>query len=92
MKREKLDPCWHKSRIAARIWLKAQRGRKLTAREKRLAKQFGEDRGVEDRLIQQEILGLFGGPYRSVQTRSGSKQVLHTIGEEEFADVLDAGN
>ena len=46
-KREKLDPSWHKSRIAARIWMKAQQGRPLSSREKRLAGIFANDRGVE---------------------------------------------
>ena len=52
--REKLDPSWHKARIAARILLK---GRKLSlnARDKRLALRFAADRSVENRLIEQGI-------------------------------------
>ncbi len=55
MKREKLDPYWHKSRVAARILLKARQGRPLNARDKRLAAAFASDHGVENRLIQQGI-------------------------------------
>ena len=56
-KREKLDPSWHKARVAARIWLKAKSGRPLSARDKRLALLFANDRSVENRLIEQ------GGAY-----------------------------
>ena len=88
-KREKLDPSWHKSRIAARIWMKAQRGGSLSAREKRLARKFADDRGVEDRLIQQAVLGALGGPYRRVQTRFGEQRVLDTLANDEaLHDVL----
>ena len=55
MKRAKLDPSWHKARVAARILLKARQGHPLSARDKRLALRFAEDRGVENRLIQQGI-------------------------------------
>lgn len=55
MKREKLDPYWHKSRVAARILLKARQGRPLNARDKRLAAAFASDHGVENRLIQQGL-------------------------------------
>ena len=58
MKREKLDPSWHKARVAARILLKARQGRTLNARDKRLARRFAEDRGVENRLIQQGLYSL----------------------------------
>ena len=52
-KREKLDPSWHKARVAARIWLKAKQGKPLSARDKRLARRFADDPSVEDRLIEQ---------------------------------------
>jgi hypothetical protein len=52
-KREKLDPSWHKARVAARIWLKAQQGKPLSARDKRLARLLAEDKGVTNRLIEQ---------------------------------------
>ena len=54
-KREKLDPSWHKARVAARIWLKAKSGRPLSARDKRLALLFANDRSVENRLIEQGV-------------------------------------
>ena len=89
-KRETLDPCWHKSRIAARIWMKGLQGRRLTAREKRLARLFSEDRGVENRLIQQRVLGLLGGPYRIYQTSTGPKQALYVLDDlRDAADALD---
>ena len=52
-KREQLDPCWHKARVAARIWLKAQQGKPLSARDKRLARILSSDKGVSNRLIEQ---------------------------------------
>lgn len=52
--REKLDPSWHKARIAARILLKARK-RPLNARDKRLALRFAADKSVENRLIEQGI-------------------------------------
>ncbi len=54
-KREKLDPSWHKARVAARIWLKAKSGKTLSTRDKRLARLFANDRAVEDRLIDQGV-------------------------------------
>jgi hypothetical protein len=51
--REKLDPSWHKARIAARIWLKAQQGKPLSPPDKRLARLLAEDKGVTNRLIEQ---------------------------------------
>jgi len=51
--REKLDPSWHKARIAARIWLKAKQGRQLSPRDRRLARMLAADKGVTDRLIEQ---------------------------------------
>lgn len=53
MKREKLDPSWHKARVAALIWLKAKRGKPLSPRDKRLAHLLAADQGVTDRLIEQ---------------------------------------
>ena len=58
MTRAKLDPSWHKARVAARILLKARQGRPLNARDKRLALRFAADRGVENRLIQQGLYSL----------------------------------
>ena len=50
---ENLDPSWHKARIAARIWLKAQQGKPLSPRDKRLARFFAAERSVSNRLIEQ---------------------------------------
>lgn len=48
------DPCWVKSRIAARILLRKYRGR-VQARDRRLAPLLAADRGVTDRLIDQAL-------------------------------------
>jgi hypothetical protein len=53
VKRETLDPYWHRARIAARIWLKAQQGKPLSPRDKRLALLFAGEKGVSNRLIEQ---------------------------------------
>ena len=60
--KEKLDPDWHKARVAARILLKA-RTHPLNARDKRLARLFAEDGGVSNRLIQQGI-SYWVAPYQ----------------------------
>lgn len=52
-RREKLDPSWHKARVAARIWLKAKQGKPLSPRDKRLARLLASDKGVTNRLIEQ---------------------------------------
>ena len=49
--REKLDPSWHKARVAARIWLKAKQGRPLSVRQKNFARVLGNDPCVTDKLI-----------------------------------------
>ncbi|MEQ1850864.1 MAG: hypothetical protein ABMA01_04640 [Chthoniobacteraceae bacterium] len=54
-KREKLDPSWHKARVAARILLKAEQGKPLSERDKRLARLLAVDKGVTNRLIEQAI-------------------------------------
>ena len=53
------DACWVKSRIAARILLRAQRGG-LQARDLRRAAQLAKDPGVTDRLIDQALACLCG--------------------------------
>ena len=50
----KLDPDWHKARVAARILLKA-RTRPLNARDRRLARRFAADKGVTNRLVEQAV-------------------------------------
>jgi hypothetical protein len=52
------DPCWAKARIAARIILRHEAGRHLTARDFRLARQFARDNGVSGRLIDQAVACL----------------------------------
>ena len=51
------DPCWIKSRIAARILLRANRG-SLRSRDRRLARRLAGDAGVTDRLIDQALACL----------------------------------
>ena len=90
-KREQLDPYWHKARIAARIYMKALRRKRLTSRERRLAVWLSEERGVSNRLIQQGILAALGGPYRIYETKSGPKQALYVIDDlEDLANALDS--
>ena len=52
-RKETLDPYWHKARVAARIWLKAQQGKPLSPRDKRIARVLLADKGVTNRLIEQ---------------------------------------
>ncbi len=89
MKREKLDPDWHKARVAARIWLKLQAGKTLSPRDKRLGRIFAEERGVSDRLIQQGVMSLLGGPRRIYQTPTGPKPLLEILGTDELRHVLE---
>ena len=51
------DPCWVKSRIAARILLR-RHGGQLTARDHRWARRLAADPGVTDRLIDQALACL----------------------------------
>lgn len=50
----KPDRFWKKSRIAARILLRNERGN-LSERDRRLAKQLANDPAVSNRLIDQAI-------------------------------------
>lgn len=54
---KQIAKAWRKSRIAARILLREERGT-LTARDIRLGRTLGEDRGVTPRLIQQALHGI----------------------------------
>ncbi len=74
VKREKLDPFWHKSRIAARIWLKAQR-QPLTKRDKRIARELLSGPGVINRLVQQ---GIYSMDHRSL--REALQPKSHALG------------
>ena len=76
--REKLDPDWHKARIAARILLKAQK-RPLNARDKRLARRFAEERGVSDRLIQQGI-SYWVAPFTTGRKGERQPRVCYVLG------------
>jgi hypothetical protein len=51
----KEDPYWRKAKLAARILLRARAGKPLTPRQKRLARQFAADPGVENRLVDQAV-------------------------------------
>lgn len=51
------DPCWVKSRIAARILMRREAGR-LSRRDRRLARRLARDPGVTDRLIDQALACL----------------------------------
>ncbi len=76
--REKLDPSWHKARVAARIWLKAQQGKPLSPRDKRLARNFSEDRSVSDRLIEQGV-AYWRAPYRTGRGGEKLRRVCHVV-------------
>lgn len=60
---ERLDRCWRKARIAARILLREEQGR-LTQRDVRLGHRLAQDKGVTVRLIDQAIYGFRGRQYR----------------------------
>jgi len=45
------DPAWQKARVAARILLKAQHGKSLSSRDKRLARVLGHDAELPNNLI-----------------------------------------
>lgn len=62
-RREQVDRCWRKSRIAARILLREEQGR-LTGRDVRLGRMLAEDPGVTARLIDQALYAFSGNPYR----------------------------
>ena len=64
----RLDRCWRKSRIAARILLRHEAGR-TTPRDARLAQLLAADKGVTSRLIDQAIYGIRGRAYRLANER-----------------------
>jgi hypothetical protein len=57
----KLDRAWRKSRIAARLLIRKERG-PLRPRDQALARQLGRDSEVSNRLIQQGLYCLGIGP------------------------------
>ena len=65
---ERLDRCWRKARIAARILLREERGL-LTARDVRIGRRLAHDPGVTPRLIDQALYAFSGRPYRVAITR-----------------------
>jgi hypothetical protein len=66
--RERLDRCWRKARIAARILLREEQGR-LTPRDVRLGRMLAKDPGVTNRLIDQALYGFSGRKYRLAVSR-----------------------
>ncbi len=54
---KKIAKCWRKSRIAARILLREERGQ-LTPRDIRVGRVLGHDRGVTPRLLKQALDGI----------------------------------
>lgn len=65
------DRPWRKSRLAARILLRKAEGR-LTARDRRWARQLAEDPEVSDRLIQQGLYYLrIGSRKHEIDRRLG---------------------
>jgi endonuclease YncB( thermonuclease family) len=73
----KLDPGWHKARVAARILLKARR-RPLNARDRRLARLFADDGDVSNRLIEQG-LAYWVAPYRTGPNGEKIPRVCHVV-------------
>ncbi len=65
---ERLDRCWRKARIAARILLREEQGR-LTERDVRLGHMLARDKGVTIRLIDQALYAFSGKPYRLAISR-----------------------
>jgi hypothetical protein len=55
MRKDFESPIYRKSRLAARLILKARSGRPLSARQRQLAASLAKDEGVTPRLIQQGI-------------------------------------
>ncbi|HEY5041825.1 MAG TPA: hypothetical protein VIK53_07465 [Verrucomicrobiae bacterium] len=64
----RLDTCWRKSRIAARILLREEAG-KLTPRDVALGRRLAFDKGVTPRLIDQAIHGIRGKKIRLERER-----------------------
>ena len=64
----RLDTCWRKSRIAARILLREEAGT-LTARDVAVGRRLADDKGVTPRLIDQALYAFSGRPYRVAVAR-----------------------
>jgi hypothetical protein len=78
MKGETLDPYWHRARIAARIWLKAQQGKPLSPRDKRLARMLADQRGVSNRLIEQ-ARAYWVAPWKLDENRKLVPHLRHVL-------------
>jgi hypothetical protein len=64
----RLDTCWRKSRIAARILLREEAG-KLTPRDVALGRKLSADYEVLPRLIDQAVHGIRGKKFRLERER-----------------------
>jgi hypothetical protein len=53
-----MDPWWRKARIAARLLLKKEAGRRWSSRDHRLARRLADDPGVTNRLVDQAVHSL----------------------------------
>jgi hypothetical protein len=60
---QKPDPYWRGALIAARIIRKKDSGRRLTLRDRRIARELFEDEGISNRLIDQAVACL-KAPYK----------------------------
>jgi hypothetical protein len=61
VKRERvrrIDPWWRKARIAARLLLKKEDGKRWSRRDFILAARLAEDPGVTNRLIDQAVFSI----------------------------------
>lgn len=65
----KINRCWRKARIAARLLLKKER-QPWNARDRALAEQFYHDPGVTNRLIDQAVHSI------SARKRNGYSLLL----------------
>jgi len=55
---QKADPYWRGALIAARILRKRESGKRLSARDRRVARELVEDVGISNRLIDQAVACL----------------------------------
>lgn len=60
---QKPNPLWRGALIAARILRKQEAGKRLSPRDRRIARELFEDEGVSNRLIDQAVACL-KAPYK----------------------------
>ncbi len=60
---QKPDPYWRGALIAARIIRKKEAGKRLSPRDRRIARELFEDEGISNRLIDQAVACL-KAPYK----------------------------